>query len=371
MRIRFRQMVFVVTAVFVLSGCAAFGHRRVSSDRFNYNDAIARSTRDQMLLNLVRLRYLEVPVFLTVSSVLTQYIYEGNVGVSGTANLGGPDLVGGNAGLAYSERPTITYLPLGGQEFAAQMLSKIPLEFFFAATQAGWPSDILMQIGIQRMGDVENMSFGAVPAPGEIDYVEQLKRDFEKLKRFQRALKLLMVLGDRETIEVHRVRKDDVDKRYLVFAEEVPKDLRAMIREIKKLLGLRPDLNIFRITERLTRLKDDEISIQTRSVMAMMSFLSRGIEVPPEQLAEGKVIDYRIQKAGEDEINPSIPFRMRAGKERPKGAFVAVRYQDHWFYIDDTDLTSKRVLGTMIILLRLQAPSPTAAAPVLTLPTGR
>ena len=54
----------IIAAVFVLSGCAVFGHRRVPPDRFNYNEALAESTRDQMLLNIVRLRYLEEPVFL-------------------------------------------------------------------------------------------------------------------------------------------------------------------------------------------------------------------------------------------------------------------------------------------------------------------
>ena len=34
-----------------------------------------------MLLNIVRSRYLEVPVFLTVSSVLTQYEYDRSVGL--------------------------------------------------------------------------------------------------------------------------------------------------------------------------------------------------------------------------------------------------------------------------------------------------
>ena len=36
-----------------------------------------------MLLNLVRLRYLDVPVFLRVSSVVTQYTYEGEAGLEG------------------------------------------------------------------------------------------------------------------------------------------------------------------------------------------------------------------------------------------------------------------------------------------------
>jgi hypothetical protein len=323
-----------------------------------------------MLLNLVRLRYHEVPVFLTVSSVLTQYVYEGDVGVSGALNFGGSDTVGGRAGLSYSERPTITYLPIGGQEFATQMLSDVPSGLFFAATQAGWPGDILMQIGIQRIGAVENMSFGMVPALGDIDRQEQRQRASEKLKQFQRVIRLLMVLGDREAVEVHHVQKDDTDEHYLVFAAKGQEDLLPMINEAKKLLGLKPNLNIFRITERLTLLKDDEISIQTRSVMAMMDFISKGIEVPLEHLAEGRVIDFQLQKSGGGSTTPSIPFRMPSSKERPDNPFAAVRYQDYWFYIDNADIESKRVLGTIIILFRLQAPSPAGAAPVLTLPTG-
>jgi hypothetical protein len=66
-----RYFVLIASALLILSGCAAQGARRIPADRFDYNAAIARSTREQMLLNIVRSRYMEVPVFLTVSSVLT------------------------------------------------------------------------------------------------------------------------------------------------------------------------------------------------------------------------------------------------------------------------------------------------------------
>lgn len=364
--LHFCLLLFVIIPLFMLPGCAAFGPRRVPADRFNYNEAVARSTREQMLLNLVRRRYLQVPVFLTVSSVLTQYVYEGRVGVSGSLNLGGSDTVGGTGNLGYSERPTITYLPIEGQAFAAQMLSDIPSEIFFAASQAGWPSDIFMKIGMQRIGAAENMSFGSIPAPGNIDQEEQFKRDFERLKRFQRVVDLLMVLGNREAVEVHLVQKDGIDERYLIFEEKAPKDLLSRIREIKALLGLSPARNIFRITKRFTRLRDDEISIQTRSVMAMIGFMSKGIEVPPEHLAEGRVIDFRFPKGEE---NP-IPFTMHWSKKRPENPFATIRYQDYWFYIDNADIRSKRALNLILILFRLQAPTPAGAAPVLTLPAG-
>ena len=105
------------------------------ADRFDYNAAIAQSTREQMLLNIVRSRYQEVPVFLTVSSVLTQYEYDRSLGLGGIfeSGAGTNDIFTGDTNLRFSERPTITYLPVEGQEFSAHLLSDIPSEIIFAA----------------------------------------------------------------------------------------------------------------------------------------------------------------------------------------------------------------------------------------------
>ena len=69
-------ILYSVLGVIILgnAGCTSLGHKNVSPDRFNYNDAISRSTQEQMLLNLVRLRFFETPVLLSVSSVL--FLYE-------------------------------------------------------------------------------------------------------------------------------------------------------------------------------------------------------------------------------------------------------------------------------------------------------
>jgi hypothetical protein len=50
--------------------------------------------------------------------------------------------------------------------------------------------------------------------------------------------------------------------------------------------------------------------------------------------------------------------------------FAAVRFNNYWYYIDHADITSKRALSLIIVLFRLQAPTPSGAAPILTLPTG-
>jgi len=66
-----------------------------------------------------------------------------------------------------------------------------------------------------------------------------------------------------------------------------------------------------------------------------------------------------------------VPFRLHSQKEAPESAYVAVRYLDNWFYVDNADLLSKRVVLVLTLLFRLQAPEAPAIAPVLTVPTGK
>jgi hypothetical protein len=373
------RYILVMVGVWVfISGCAARGARRVPTDRFNYNAAIAQSTREQMLLNIVRSRYLEVPVFLTVSSVLTQYEYDSSIGVGGFFGISGTsenviggttDVITGDANLRFSERPTITYLPVEGQEFSAHLLSDIPADLIFAAAQAGWPVDVFMRIGIQRLGVLENMSFGEVLATETDDTKRAFAHDLQKLKRFERMIQLIFMLSDREIIEVQQVEENGKIERYLIIAEKVPGELRPLLNELRALIGI-SKRNRFRITDRVTNLRDDEISIQTRSVMAMMEFMARGVEVPIVHLEQGRVIDYGLQDSQGDMAGGLIPFRMISSKSRPENVFAAVRHQGYWYYIDHSDITSKRALSLIIVLFRLSAPTPAGAAPILTLPTG-
>ena len=366
-----RVILLLAATILLVSGCAAQGAKRIPRDRFDYNAAIAHSTREQMLLNIVRSRYLEVPVFLTVSSVLTQYEYDRSLGLGAIVESGAGtnDIFTGDTNLRFSERPTITYLPVEGQEFSAHLLSDIPADIIFAAAQAGWPIDVFMRIGIQRLGTVENMSFGELPASGYVDLKTQFAEDFKKLKRFERVIELIFILADREVIEVQQVEENGESWSYLIITDKVPEDLRPLLGELRQLIGL-TNRNRFRITDRVTNLRSDELSIQTRSVMAMMEFMARGVEVPLEHLQEGRVIDYGLQTSDGEVARGLIPFRMRSSKSRPQNVFAAVRFNDYWYYIDHADITSKRALGLIIVLFRLQAPTPAGAAPILTLPTG-
>ncbi len=357
----------LLTLVFLMAGCAGVGPRHVPQDRFEYNQALAESSRHQMLLNLVRIRYLEEPAFLSVSSILTQYVYDVGAGVGTDVDLGGgTDTASANANLRYGERPTITYIPIEGREFSEHMLSAIPPETIFAAAQQGWSADILMRIGINRIGNVENMGFEPVTAWRIFDLPAKLKQEVDKLKKFQHAIKLLTILADVEGFEMRIVNENGTDVAYLLFTNNAPVDTQSLINEFKQALGLSPHRNIFRITDRVTDVKDDEITVQTRSLGAMMAFLAKGVEVPPDHLAEGRTIDYLIPTTEKD----LIPFRMISSEQPPVDAFAAVKYEGYWFYINHNDIESKRSLGLVIAIFRILAPSTGGVAPVLTLPSG-
>jgi hypothetical protein len=352
-----------------LTACTSVGSQRVTGDRFNYNEAIAASGKQQMLTNIVRFRYLDFPVFMAVSSVITSYSFEGGVVAGGTSGLSealSGDIASVEGNLAYAERPTITYAPLSGQEFTRRMLTPIPVAAIFALGQTGWEIEMLLLTGINRINDVENMSFDIDPAAWNLDD-EQQRRELENLRRFTRVVELMVQLARREVLELQRT---DGDSRLpsLVFDDRVPEEFQSDVDELKALLGLDAEIDVFRVTTRLTRRKPDEIAIHSRSLLAIMSFLARGGEIPSVHLSDGWVEDFALPN--DDDDIPDLPLRIRTQKEPPNNAFAAIKYQGHWFYMDQSDLQSKAVFQMLLALFELKAPAGSGAAPLLTLPAG-
>jgi hypothetical protein len=278
----YRFPLLFAIALLMISGCASQGAKRLPADRFDYNAAIGTSAREQMLLNIVRSRYQEMPVFLEVGSVVAQYAYDRSVSLGyfrefiNNSIAPTSDTASADVNVAFSELPTITYQPLQGEAFATRLYSEVPSDILFAAVQRGWALDILMRVGLHRFGAVKNMSFG------EVRIRRTASSDLKKLERFTRAIKLLFILSDGAVVEVQQVqgdkKADTEPAQYLVIADEVPEDLRPMLAEFRQLIGI-TDANRFRMTDRITDMKEDEIVIQTRSVMAMIKFMARGIEI--------------------------------------------------------------------------------------------
>lgn len=107
-------MLLLIVSVFS-TGCASVGPGTIKRDHFNYSAAIGQIGKEELLRNIVRLRYLDAPVFLCVNSIINQYSLDGSVSLSAlNSDAGDAQTLGGTG--RWSDQPTITYTPLSGHE---------------------------------------------------------------------------------------------------------------------------------------------------------------------------------------------------------------------------------------------------------------
>src|SRR6185436_5931477 len=121
-------------AMALLTGCMHLGPRTIPVDRFDYSSAIGDSWKQQTLLNIVKLRYMDLPVFVDVASVVSGYSIQTGVTVNGSLSSdsiqGDFASVGGQA--IYTDRPTITYVPATGDRFLRGFVTPLdPKNIFF------------------------------------------------------------------------------------------------------------------------------------------------------------------------------------------------------------------------------------------------
>src|SRR5262245_16669740 len=205
--------------VVLASACATgLGPRAVRSERPDYNQQIVRSADSELLLNLVRLRYNESPLFLELGAVVAQYGYDASLTATGQINassstvsqLPSGAIVGG--ALAYSEKPTVTYTPLAGEDFATRMLSPIPLDSIMLFEQSGWSAERLLLVAVQRVNDVSNAHTAGGPTPGRKPNYEEFA---DLAERFQR-LRLAGLLDFNWEMKEHETQPPGRNPRFWV-----------------------------------------------------------------------------------------------------------------------------------------------------------
>ncbi len=166
-----RVFIAALVSVFV-SGCATIGPGAVQRDQFDYNAAVSDSWKEQTLLNIVKLRYADMPLFMEVASIVSGYSLESSVNLAGTIVEGSPpgSLSLGAAG-KYTDRPTITYVPVTGAQFSKNFMTPVPPSAVLFMLQAGWPADIVLPITLEAINGLRaRKSAGAGQRTGDSGY---------------------------------------------------------------------------------------------------------------------------------------------------------------------------------------------------------
>jgi hypothetical protein len=336
----------------------SIGPETLDRDRFDYTDAISNSWKRQMLLNVVKLRYADAPVFLDVTSVINQYLLEAEFqgGLSWNAFLPTQSEFLSGRG-KYANRPTITYQPLRGEKFTRSLMTPIPPSAILSVIQSGWRADASLMACAQAINGIYNRrATGLKPQPADPDFYSMTAL-FHKIQE-SRALGIRIL-----------EKKDEKPVTTLFFRKKgIDTDTKAQIDTLKKLLGLNPELQEFKVVYGSLAENDQEITILSRSMLEVILDLASYIDIPPTHMAEQRATP-NIE-ATDAAAGPFSLIRIQSNAEKPDDAYVAVQYRGYWFWIDDRDFPSKRMFSFLMFLFSLAETGAPEEAPTLTIPAG-
>lgn len=333
----------------LLAACGSLGPKTIRHDQVDYGFSIADSWKDQLLANVVRLRYQDMPVFVDVGQIVNGYSLETTIDSSWSWQPPGDNFLGASG--SYTDRPTITYVPKIGEDFLSSMLEPIDPVVLLSLIAVGYNPELLLTWGVESINGVRNYS----AAQRVVRLADPKFREFTRL---------LTELQQSSSIGFE-VRSDaDAGRRVIFFFDDdnISDEIRAKHRQARDIIGLDASHEIYHVRYSPFRLSDNVLAIQTRSILQILTGMSRLLDVPSDKEARATPgIPMRRSRP---------PFSVRVTDDPPEDAYASVKYGGDWYWIDQEDLESKRVFNLMLFLTTLTGRRGQDTAPVLTIPTG-
>lgn len=339
------------------AGCSSIGPGTLSRDRMEYITTLSDSWKNQMLLNLVKTRYADAPVFLDVASLINQYSMESEVNLHAGWKMrpySADQSVGVNG--TFTDRPTITYIPLTGEKFARSFMRPIPPAAVVQLIESGYRADMIMRLCVQTINGIHNRRGNAPQAHDADPDFYLLITNFKKIQQAGRFAARLQEQAGKTTVLIALEPTDDVA-------------MQAIIAETVALLGIAPGTQEIQVVYGSAATTNTEIALQTRSMLQILMDIASQIEVPEKDVDQKRVTPtYRGDPAQGELSRPLVHIQTSA--ENPPDAFVSVPYRGQWFWIDDRDYMSKSVFSFLMFMFSLTETGGTGNAPIVTISTN-
>ena len=256
----------------------------------------------------------------------------------------------------YSHSPTITYTPLTGNAYLRGLTTALAPASVFAAMQNGVPADVILLSSVQSINGLRNQQ-------ATVDGIRPADPGFLRVRELLREIQLSGM--------VRLYVKEDASKQQTALlalrTDNIPPDIQAAMLELRRLLRLSPDATEFKVVSAPLPSSNTEVAVMTRSIIGILQNMAAEVEVPPEDLAQHRAVPGFEAGRTLPGIVPMI--RIHSAKNKPPDAFVAVRYRDTWFWIDDRDLSSKRSFAQLMQAFTMADTGVRENLPVVTIPS--
>lgn len=392
-------------------GCG-FGPRSLVQTRLQYNEAVKTTSEEQFLLNIVRLRYTDTPSSLAISNIADQQELASELQaipffLAGAAD-GFRSQALPQASLSRASRPTLSYTPLDDEEYTRRLFTPISLNGAFYLSRTTWPIATVFRLYLENLNWVSNAETASGPTPKCAPDYAQFLEGICALQELQDAQLVQLFIDQQEEILAGPFPDPPNASDLAIKAVEMELEVRkepqgfCLIRKTNqpmlaidpmaklnpawdtfcRCFHVDPEVSTLKITtEELPPFSDPNgprlelLDLETRSLLQALFFVSHGIDVPKEHIVAGKVpmtcnpdgtsFDWRQVMDGLFHVH------CVKSKRRPEEAYVAVRYEDYWYYIDHRDRDTKATFALLLEVSRLELQSYESEAPLLTIPLGR
>jgi hypothetical protein len=397
-----------------LAGCSVVGPPSLKHTRLSYNEVIKTTSEEEMLLNIVRLRYTDTPSSLQITNIAAQFELIKSLGITPfyvATGVSAPAT--GTSLLPYgsvsgADRPTFSLTPLDDSDFVRRLFTPLSLEGTIYLARTTWPIQTVFRLYLENLNWVPNGELASGPTPTQPPEYREFLTGIAALQtlqsrgraRFSAEERLEPVGGPipADTIDadsVVRAAKDGFEltpdpggrtwrvmrrvPHYVLYLDPVALDS-PEVATFTRIFRLKPGLSKYDVSvDQLTPFPSayppegvDQVDLETRSLLQALFFVSHGVEIPREHAqrrlarttlgGDGQPFDWHDMMDG--------LFRVRQDSARPKNAHVAVPYKGYWFYLDEGDQDSKVTFALLMELARLELPGRKGREPILTLPLG-
>jgi len=242
-------------------------------------------------------------------------------------------------------------VPMTGEKFLRGLLTPIDPKNIFFMIQAGYPADFILALAVESINGVRNRS-------ASIAGVRAADQDFVRVLDSLSELQAVGGFG-------MRVEQDEAKNQTGVLffrRDDLPADIVETAANIRRLLKLPEDQQKFVLRYSPVRGGEDELSVNSRSMLQIMSAFASYVQVP-----EAHLRDHSAAVFPED-VTTKGRIQVHSGKDRPSHAYTAVQYREHWYWIDDDDLRTKRALSAIVFFFTLAETGEPGALPLITIP---
>ena len=354
---------FFLSSIFFISffGCINYGPISLKSERSRYNLAIQKTNDEQLLLNLVRLKYRDTPFFMEVSNVASQFRLQNKASISAQLQSMVEDIFNLRASTSYEESPTVSYSPLQGDKFVKNILSTVPLKTIALLFHSGWSVERVFRISFQSLNDLENAPGASGPTPHFApNYIE-----------FQKAIRYLQDLDNSDALSINYHEPNGQPQLVLKISNEAKNSSEALA--FTNAINAKPGRSIFVLNHFPKPDQTHHIRVIPRSFLGIMFYLSQSIDVPEKDINKGKITLTKNRNGGSfdwSKVTGDL-LSIKYSNEKPSRSLTYIFYRGIWFYIDDTDLESKSTFQLLMQIYSLQSGAIKSSEPILTIGVGR